>query len=750
MIKKTTYGYTVEKDNVFLDVVFYSDSIVRFSYSEENKLPDSTIAVIAKPMKMDVELKGHSIKTKDLQIKINENSLTVEIYDIEGNLINKDKKVDLNNIQVSKELLDEKAFYGMGEKYGWINKIGTDTVNWNSDVLGNSPIHTGTVKEYHTSIPFYIGLSQNLAYGIYFDNTYRTYFDFGKKVEDTIDFRAEDGRIDYFFIYGPQLSKVVRGYSDITGSMPLPRKDFLGYQQCRWSYENRDELMTVAKKMREENIPCDILYLDIDYMKDYKVFTVDSEKFKEFKEMNDILKGMGYKLVVIIDPGVKKEEGYNVYDEGVEKDYFVKDSNGKIYIGEVWPGDSAFPDYLREEVRNWWGELHRELIDYGVDGIWNDMNEPANFCTEAKTIPENTIHMDDKGQSRTHKEIHNIYAMLEAQGTYEGLKKISPNKRPFVLTRAAFAGTQRYAALWTGDNSSIWEHLESSMAMFMNLGLSGYSFIGGDVGGFTHDSNGELLTRWTQLGAFTPLFRNHSAKGTINQEPWCFGDETLDITKKYIKLRYNFITYLYNLMKDSSDKGDPVLRPLFYHYQNDENTYNISDQFMFGENIMICPITRPKTNHRMIYLPEGKWYDYWTQEVIQGGKFIIKKAELDTLPIYIKASSIIPMDKITNYIGEEDNSLEIHYYYGEKGKYNLYLDDGLSFDYKNGKYTEIKFEIEPVDEYLTISGEVIHEGYDIPNIKIVIHGFVKGNKVTIEGDKLNFDKEKRVRLNINK
>lgn len=750
MIKKTTYGYTVEKDNIFLDIVFYSDSIVRFSYTDEDKLPDSTIGVIGKPKQVKVELEKNNIKTKDLHIKINEDSLMVQIYDSKGNLINIDRNIDIKNIEVKKEILDEKGFYGVGEKYGWLNKKGTDTVNWNSDVLGNVPIHTTTVKEYHTAIPFYIGMNKDLAYGIYFDNTYRTYFDFGKKDDSTVCFKADGGRIDYFFIYGPEVNQVVKGYSEITGTMPLPRKDFLGYQQCRWSYENRDELMTVAKKMRKENIPCDILYLDIDYMKDYKVFTVDSDKFDEFKKMNQKLKKMGYKLVVIIDPGVKREEGYNVYEEGLEKDYFIKDSNREVYIGEVWPGDSAFPDFLREDVRKWWGELHKELLENGVDGFWNDMNEPSDFSTETKTLPEDTVHTDDNGNSRTHKEIHNIYAMLEARGTYEGLKKLKPNTRPFVLTRAAFAGTQRYSALWTGDNSSIWEHLESSMAMFMNLGLSGYSFIGGDVGGFTHDSNGELLSRWTQLGAFTPFFRNHSAKGTINQEPWCFGEETLDITRKYIRLRYRFITYLYNLMKDSSDKGDPVLRPLFYHYQKDENTFNINDQFLFGENIMICPITRPKTNHRMVYLPKGKWYDYWTKETIDGGQYILKRGELDTLPIYIKAGAIIPMDKVTNYVGEENSTLEIHYYYGDKGKYKLYLDDGISFDYKEGKYTEIDFEIEPQKESIKLSKEILHNGYNIPEIKVVVHGFIDDNKVTIEGKEINNNNNKKVSIIINK
>lgn len=744
MIRKSTYGYTVEKNNIFLDIVFYDHNIVRFVYSKDDKLPNSTIAIVAKPKKIEAVLDYNKINTNSLSIHIDEDNLKVSIYDLNGNLLNKDSSSNFNEKTLEKELLWEKGFYGIGEKYGWVNKKGTDTVNWCSDVIGHASIHSSIVKEYHTAIPFYIGLDLDKAYGIYHDNSFRTYFDFGKADERLVKYRTDGGNVDYYFIYGENISDVVKGYSYLTGTMPLPRKDFLGYQQCRWSYENREELMSIATKMREENIPCDVLYLDIDYMKDYKVFTVDSDKFFEFKEMNKKLKEMGFKLVVIIDPGVKVEEGYNVYEEGVTKNYFVKDYENKIYVGEVWPGDSVFPDFLRSDVRIWWGELHKELVENGVDGIWNDMNEPANFITDTKTLPEDTVHITDKGEKKKHSEIHNIYGMLEAEATYEGLKKIQ-NKRPFVLTRAGYAGTQRYAALWTGDNTSVWEHLESSISMFINLGLSGYSYIGGDVGGFLGDSNGELLARWTQLGVFTPLFRNHSAKGTIHQEPWCFGEDTLEITRKYIKLRYKLITYLYNIMRESSISGEPIIRPLFYHYQNDEKTYNINDQFLFGENILICPITRPNTNTRMVYLPEGDWYDYWTKERLVGGKYIIKEADINTLPIFIKNGSIIPMDEEMNYIGENEKNLEFHFYCGNNGKYKLYLDDGISFDYELGKYSEIEFVMEENSEEVMIKTNIMKNDYKIPKFNFNLHGS-ENKKIIFNNKELSKEDLKEITL----
>jgi len=735
MIKKTAYGYTMEGKDQFLDIVFFADNIVRFVYSSEEKLPGSTPAIVGKPREIEVELGSNVIKTNSLKIVIDEGTLRVSIYDLMGNLLSRDARTNIDGREIEKELLWEKGFYGLGEKYGWINRMKTSTSNWNTDILGVAPLHSAINKEYHTAIPFYIGLDKDMSYGIYFDNSYRTSFDFCRTKENTVLFKTDGGNIDYYFIYGKKISEVIEGYSLLTGTMDLPRKEFLGYQQCRWSYENREELMYIAKKMREEKIPCDILYLDIDYMKDYKVFTIDTEKFYEFKEMTRRLKEMGFKIVVIIDPGIKVEDGYEVYKEGLKKDYFVKNSLGEVYIGEVWPGPAVFPDFLRKEVREWWGRLHRDLIDKGVEGIWNDMNEPSDFTTKSKTIPEDTIHTNDKGEIKSHTEIHNLYGMLEAEATYNGLLEIEPNKRPFILTRAAFSGTQRYSALWTGDNTSIWEHLEASIPMFLNLGLSGYSFIGADVGGFLEDSYGELLTRWTQIGAFTPLFRNHSAKGTIHQEPWSFDEDTKKVTKKYIELRYKFITYLYSLMRESSINGNPVIRPLFYHYQEDEKTYNINDQFLFGQNIMICPILRPGITTRVVYLPEGIWYDYWTDEKIEGNKHIVVEAPLDILPIFIKAGSIVPQDEVMNFVDEKKEILELHYYSGNDGEYEIYLDDGASFDYKNGVYSEVLIKCKEIDKTISISVDVKKDSYHIPKLKVHFHGAEEDNMIEINGER---------------
>lgn len=750
MIQATNNGCLIKGSNGYLNLQFYKDNIVRVTYTRNGKLPSVTPAVIAKPSDIGTVIEENIIKTKELVIEVNKDNLSLSIYNSEGVLLNRDNNISIEEVKIEKELLWEKGFYGMGEKYGWINQKGTSTENYNSDVLGVTKVHNGTIKQYHTSIPFYIGLDRDKSYGIYFDNSFKTYFDFGKTKDDTIVYKADGGVLDYYFIYNRKISNVVSDYCYLTGTMPLPRKDFLGYQQCRWSYENKEELMEIARKMREKNIPCDVLYLDIDYMKNYKVFTVDSDKFNDFKGMVKELKEMGYKLVVIIDPGVKVEEGYKVYKEGKKNNYYIKDKEGKDYIGEVWPGAAVFPDFLRKEVREWWAQLHKDFVEDGVEGFWNDMNEPADFTTESKVVPEDCIHLTDSGEKRSHREIHNLYGMLEAMSTYEGLKKLQPNKRPFVLTRAAFSGTQRYAALWTGDNTSLWEHLEASMPMLMNLGLSGYSFIGSDVGGFAEDCNGELLTRWTQLGVFTPLFRNHSIKGSINQEPWCFGEEVLENTRKYIRLRYQLITYLYNLMKESSEKGHPVIRPLFYHYQDDENTYNINDQFLFGESIMVCPVTRPGTKARMVYLPEGEWHDYWTKEKVSGGKYIIRETPIDILPIYIKAGSIIPQDEVMNYIGQREGTIHVHFYTGDNGAYDLYLDDGISFDYEEGIYSRIKFSMKEDNEKIVLKSYTMKDSYKIHNLRIHVHGVKEFRKVLKHGDNISIENNQTLLIDISK
>ncbi len=507
----------------------------------------------------------------------------------------------------------------------------------------------------------------------------------GKENSKYYYFGAMDGNLDYYFMYGPTVNKVVNEYTNLTGKTPLPQLWTLGYQQCRWSYAPQERAMEIAKCFREKDIPCDTIYLDIDYMDGFRVFTWDNKKFENPKEFLKQLKEMGFKVVTIIDPGVKVDKGYKIYDEGLKEGYFATDKDGIVYKNYVWPGESVFPDFMNSKTRKWWAENQKIMMDLGVSGIWNDMNEPASFNG---SLPDDVV-FDNDGILVTHKEIHNVYGHMMDKATYEGIKKAT-NKRPFIVTRACYAGTQKYATVWTGDNQSTWEHLRMSLPMLMNLGLSGMAFCGTDVGGFGHDCTPELLSRWVQVGAFTPLFRNHSTIGSREQEPWAFDKITEDINRKYIKLRYTLIKYLYDMMYKCENSGEPIIRPLLFNYQNDKRTYEINDEFNFGDNILVSPVVEQGARQRLVYLPKGdNWIDYWTGEEHEGGKYIIKDAPLDICPIFIKALSIIPIGKERNYVGENNEDiLTIKIYLGkEEGEatYTHILDDGESFNYRDGK-----------------------------------------------------------------
>lgn len=477
-------------------------------------------------------------------------------------------------------------------------------------------------------------------------------------------------------------------------------------------------------------------------MDDFRVFTWDNKKFKNPKAFTDELKSMGFKVVTIIDPGVKVDKGYKIYDEGLKNGYFATDKDGMVYKNTVWPGDSVFPDFMNSQVRKWWGNNQKIMFNLGIAGIWNDMNEPASFNGP---LPEDIVFNND-GTLVTHKEIHNVYGHMMDKATYEGIKEAT-NKRPFVVTRACYAGTQKYSTVWTRDNQSTWEHLRMSLPMLMNIGLSGMAFCGTDVGGFGFDCTGELLSRWMQVGTFTPLFRNHSTIGSREQEPWAFDEITEEINKKYIKLRYKFIPYLYDMMHKCEKSGAPIIRPLLYNYQNDKKTYEINDEFMFGDNVLVSPVVEQGARQKLVYLPKGNsWIDYWTGEEFEGGQYIIKDAPLDICPIYIKTMSIISNGEDVNYIGEKDTEcLNLSIYLCDKkgeGKYIAYNDDGESFDYKNGRFNEYEFIFDLNDNLNIKMNKNIGYENKYKSIEFTLHNFKNNKKVLFN--------ENEVKLNNNK
>lgn len=629
-----------------------------------------------------------------------------------------------HKVQVVKTLQGDEAFYGFGDKAGVLNKRHYDYEMWNTD---NPAAHTEAFKSLYKSIPFFITLRKDCVYGIFFDNTYKSYFDMGKEQEGYYYFGADNGNLDYYFIAGDNMPKVVQGYSYLTGTTPLPQLFTLGYHQSRWGYETSAEIRAIADKYRALKVPIDTIHFDIDYMDGYRVFTWNEKDFGQPGQVISELAKKGFKVVTIIDPGVKLDPGYEKYEEGTEGGYFARTPEGEVYVNAVWPGDAVYPDFGNPAAREWWADNQKYLVELGVRGVWNDMNEPASFRGE---LPLDVVFTDED-QPTTHAAMHNIYGHLMAKATYEGLKR-HDGRRPFVITRACYSGSQKYTTAWTGDNQSLWEHLRMAIPQMCNMGLSGLVFIGTDVGGFGADVTPELLSRWVQVGCFSPLFRNHSSKGSTRQEPWLFGQETLDINRKYIELRYRLLPYLYDMFHETEQSGMPVIRPLVLHYEQDKNTWNMNDEFLFGEQMLVAPVVEQGSVKKLLYLPEGVWYDYDTKERVEGGRYLVKDAPLDVCPIFVKAGSIIPNYEPMQYVGERTlDTLILDVYPGEGG-YVHYQDNGEDFAYQQGEYN--LYEITLKDDTLEINRT--HAGYQQVYQKIVVCYKGRRQEFAFKGDKL--------------
>lgn len=661
-----------------LEVQILTAEIIRFFSQLEAVRPVSKAVEGEKRQPVDFvwEFKSEcvEINTPELHIKVYENGRT-DVYDKDGQALCRDyvgsrkalyemdaeaawlleseghavREENLEHkIQIMKQMDGDECFYGLGDKTGFLNKRGYEYRCWNTD---NPDPQVDSFQALYKSIPFFITLKKNAVFGVFFDNTFRSYFDMGKESDDYYWFGADEGNLDYYFISGKTMQDVVKGYMYLTGTAPLPQLWTLGNHQSRWGYKCEADIRNIAENMRKYNLPCDVIHMDIDYMERYKVFTVDSGRFPDMKSLTDDLKKMGIRIVTIMDPGTKVEEGYDVYEEGVKKGYFAMDPNGGVYVNAVWPGDSVFPDFGRKEVREWWGDHYKTLLDKGIAGIWCDMNEPASFRGELP--PDVIFHDEDRVSS--HAEQHNVFGHNMAKATYEGLKKLT-GKRPFVITRACYSGTQKYSIGWTGDNHSIWAHLQMAIPQMCNMGLSGMPYIGTDIGGFGSDCTKELLCRWIQVGCFSTLCRNHSSTGTRRQEPWQWDEETLDIYRKYLNLRYALLPYFYDLCRQEEKDGIPIMRPLVLHYEKDEQVKNLNTQFLVGENLLVAPVVEQGATQKMVYLPQGIWYDFWTKEKLEGGRYIIREAALDTCPIYVKAGTILPMYPERLFIGKEKDS----------------------------------------------------------------------------------------------
>lgn len=714
-LQQTDRTYLFHCTHARVALQFLTDSLFRFKLSRGKHALDLThsrvIELAARDLQAEVAVseteQAYELRTAALVVTVNKSPFALRVTDLHGNLISEDEAngygwTKEHTIFTTKKAQDEN-FYGFGEKTGHLNKKGSLQSMWNTDIYAP---HVPEIVELYQSIPFFISTKGTNVYGLFLDNPGKTEFD----MTDTKRYKitCHSGELEYYFLSGASMKEIVSQYTFLTGRMPIPPKWAIGYHQSRYSYETDLEVRELAANFRAKEIPCDVIYLDIHYMDEYRVFTWHPTRFPQPDKLLADLRADGFRVVPIVDPGVKKDPKYLIYREGVTHEHFCKYLEGETYTGEVWPGVSAFPDFTNTQTQQWWGAKHEGFIKSGIEGIWNDMNEPAIF-NETKTMDVNVMHGND-GDPKTHGELHNHYGLLMSKATYEGLKEQMDGKRPFVLTRAGYSGIQKYAAVWTGDNRSFWEHLQMSIPMILNMGLSGVAFAGADVGGFAHHSNGELLARWTQAGAFLPYFRNHSATRIARQEPWSYGETYEAVIKKYIEMRYVFLPHLYTLFREASVSGLPLVRPLVFEYPQDPKTHNLSDQFLLGDSILIAPITQPDIDYRAVYLPAGTWIDYHTGEVVEGGRAVVADAPLDVLPMYVKAGAIFATGNVVQHSGvQQDITFQV---YAGNGSYEFYEDDAVTFAYENGAYNLLRLEQRVEGSTLTLSWTEAHSGYD--------------------------------------
>ena len=647
------------------------------------------------------------LTTAEVEVIVHRSPLLIEFRDAKTHrTINIDRfpmghDPQTGAVAARKTLGFEEHFYGLGEKAARLDKRRGMFSMWNSDTPA---YHEGTDPIYQ-DVPFYMGWQNGEAYGIFFDNSFRTYFDFGGTAMDSISFAADGGEMNYYFFWGPSMRKILGRYADLTGHMPMMPKWALGNQQSRWAYYPDKVAEEVVQRYRTEDLPLDVLHLDINYMNGYRVFTWDPKGFPDPSAFTGALRKQGVKVVAIVDPGVKyqppaagakdasanpevaaQDESYYVFNQGSAKNYFLKRKDGSLWIGQVWPGKSVYTDYTIDAAARWWGDLHRAYVDHGVAGIWNDMNEPSDFLDQTGKTQMDVVTYDEDGHT-PYAQNRNVFALNEARATYGGLLRLRPNERPYIITRAGYAGIQRYATMWTGDNTSTWDAMALSIPMFASLGLSGEPFVGADAGGFIGRTEPELLTRWYQIAFLTPFCRNHAQRDSYDHEPWRFGTYYEGIIRKYLKLRYQLLPFLYTALEEAHRTGVPMFRPLLLNYQSDPNTLAIDDEFMVGADLLVAPILKEGATSRLVYLPAGVWYDYWTGKRLTGGNMIHADAPLETVPLYVRGGAILPTGPEMNYVGERPvDPLTFRVFPDASGRAetSLYEDDGVSQAYRQG------------------------------------------------------------------
>ena len=770
-------GMEVQDGALIMRITALRDDVLRIRAARDGRLPeDASWAVLPEARAASVAVVAESdaasvgFHTRDLRVRVERATGLLTVLDANGNVLRRDAQPlqfgPGRGFRVVEAMPADEHYFGLGDKTGPSDRRGHAYTMWNTDAYrfqeGTDPLYK--------SIPFFLSVRAGVAMGTLLDNTWRTNFDFGKESAAEYRLGAVDGPCDLYLWGGGEPRAAVETYAWLTGKAPLPPRWMLGFQQSRYTYTPASRLLEVAERLRADRIPADALYLDIDFQDRNRPFTVNTQTFPDLKGTLAKLAAMHFHTVAITDLHVAKApgQGYAPYDSGMAQDAFLHRPDGSVYTGSVWPGPAVFPDFTQAATRAWWGDLYKPFVQTGFAGFWNDMNEPSIFDSKTATIDEDVVHrIDERGfakRTATHAEMHNVYGMENARATYEGLLRLQPEVRPFVLTRAAYAGGQRYAATWTGDDSSTWNHLRMTTPMLKSLGVSGFSFAGADVGGFAGSSTAELLTRWLEVGAFQPIDRDHSEKGTADQEPWVNGAVAEDVRRKYIETRYELMPYLYTLAEETARTGMPMLRPLFLDYPRaakDGHPIDVDPgvdaEFLLGRDLLVAPSPYPEAPDAYgVEFPTAQWYDFWT------GAAVVKpvmsapadpnappsaadmvplsttvKPALDVLPVYVRGGAILPMAPLTQSTDETPQGpLTVRVYAGDDCRGELYTDDGKSFGYKHGEFLRVHFGCQVENGRLKLMVSP-HEGKYAAwwnELHVVVYGW-RGAKGSVSGAK---------------
>jgi alpha-glucosidase len=697
-ITSTASGIEISVEGRRISVVALAGGIVRVRQGLTGELPEDASWAVPAAVRASREAVtpiSNGFATAELRVTADPATGAIRVADPSGNVLLADSSAPSANgggYVLQKTMAPGAHYFGLGDKVGPMDHAGQAFTLWNTD----RPLQDGDPN--YKSIPYILQVgSDGRATGLLVDDTWRSVWDFGKAVAGRLSITTDGGPIDYYVVAGPTPKAVTQRYAMLTGTMPLPPIWALGYHQSRYSYGSADEVRSLVSRFRRDNIPLDAVWEDIDFQFGKRPFTVNTVNFPDLAELIGELSAQQVKMVLITDlhvadvPGM----GYAPYDLGASGDQFVKRSNGTVYTGSVWPNRasppamSVFPDFTQARARSYWGSLYKAFVGYGAAGFWNDMNEPSVFDVNPNTMPLTNIHRiasdDFKPRTATHAEIHNVYGMENARATYEGVRALRPTERPFVLTRATYAGGQRYAATWTGDNTSNYDQLALSVSMILNLGLSGYALTGADVGGYLGGPTADLLTRWTEAAAFQPFMRTHSTAGTRYSEPWTDGPIHEAIRRRFIQERYRLMPTFYALAEEASRTGLPINRPVWMAYPDALNTpCAYKSSFLLGDTILVAPALGDAPAYD-VCLPSGAWYDYWSGAPRSDTVHVTPS--IGEMPVYVRAGTIlVKQQPAVSTSSTPGRRLEIDIYPGGDCHGSLYFDDGHSTAFRSGAY----------------------------------------------------------------